>query len=99
MLGRLLRNDWPYILILINGFVLRRYKSRVAATIFILAGLYGTGLGLYMIWTMVQYQVSQSLILTAVFIAAFSACCVPVAGRALAAAIKLQDTLRDEPVS
>jgi hypothetical protein len=31
MLGKFVRNDWLYILVLMNSIFLRRYKSRVAA--------------------------------------------------------------------
>jgi hypothetical protein len=36
----------PYVLALINGLVLRRYKSRIAAALFAVFGLIGLGLGI-----------------------------------------------------
>ncbi len=48
--GALLYNDWLYIFVLVNGLVLRRYKSRVAAAVFIGLGLYGVGLAAMVLW-------------------------------------------------
>ena len=45
--GRFLHDYWFLILMLVNGLVLRRYKSRVAAGLFILFGLLLVGLNLF----------------------------------------------------
>jgi hypothetical protein len=49
MAGGLLYKNWLYILVLVNDLVLRRYKSRIAARLFVILGLLGTGLGLFML--------------------------------------------------
>lgn len=46
----LLYNAWPYWLALANGIVLRRYKSRIAAGLFIVLGLWGVGMALSILW-------------------------------------------------
>jgi hypothetical protein len=52
VVGGLLHNAWPYILVLLNGLVLRRYRSRIAAGLFVALGLYGVGLSLSILWGM-----------------------------------------------
>jgi hypothetical protein len=47
--GGPLYKNWLYILVLVNDLVLRRYKSRIAARLFVILGLLGTGLGLFML--------------------------------------------------
>jgi len=47
MVGALVRYDGALILLLINGLVLRRYKSRIAAGLFVLAGLFIFGDGTF----------------------------------------------------
>lgn len=47
MTAGLVKRSGLYILLLINGLVLRRYKSRIAAALFVLMGLSGFGLGTY----------------------------------------------------
>jgi hypothetical protein len=89
LLAKLLFNDWMFLVALANGLVLRRYKSRVAATILILLRLFGTGLGLYMFVMIWQEPLLRALLLFATSSTVFSALCLLVAGRALAAAIKL----------
>lgn len=52
IVGGLVYNGWFYILVLVNGLVLRRYKSRIAAGLFILLGLWGllgVGLSLFLL--------------------------------------------------
>ena len=96
MLGRIVFNDWPYILFLLNGFALRRYKSRVAAILFFIVGVYGIGLGLFVLWKTLQASpVSSYLVIFGVFFAVVSALSVLVAGRALAAAIKLRGEFKE----
>jgi hypothetical protein len=46
MAGGILRNSWLEILILINALILRRYKSRISATLFIPLGLWGLWIGI-----------------------------------------------------
>jgi|HubBroStandDraft_1064217.scaffolds.fasta_scaffold272441_1 hypothetical protein len=62
--GGLLYNDWLYILVLVNGLVLRRYKSRIAAGLFVVLGLWGTGLALFVLW---RVGFTQTSALMAVF--------------------------------
>ncbi len=47
--GGLVAIGSPYILALINGVVLRRYKSRVAAALFVLFGLIGFAVGMFLL--------------------------------------------------
>jgi len=47
MAGGLVVSGGPYILALINGILLHRYKSRIAAALFALFGLYGFGVGMF----------------------------------------------------
>jgi hypothetical protein len=93
-LGHLLRGDWVYILVVANGFVLRRYRSRVAALLFILFGLYGMGLALFVVWA-----IGPDALLVSAPLAVFFASYVWVGGRALAAAIKLRGEFNDDPPS
>ena len=44
--GGILHNSWLEILMLINAFILRRYKSRISAALFIAPGLWGLLLGI-----------------------------------------------------
>jgi hypothetical protein len=90
--GHLLYEDWVYILVLANGLVLRRYRSRVAALLFIVFGLYGMGLALFVLWA-----IGSNALLVSGFLTIFFASYVWVAGRALAAAIKLRGEFRDDP--
>ena len=50
IVGGFLGHYWFLILILVNGLVLRRYKSRIAAGLFILFGLFSVGLSLFALW-------------------------------------------------
>jgi len=49
MTGGLVAIGSPYTLALINGLVLRRYKSRVAAALFVLFGLIGFAVGMFLL--------------------------------------------------
>jgi len=91
LLGHLLYEDWVYVLVLVNAFVLRRYNSRVAAVLFIVFGLYGAGLALF-----VLFAIGPDALLVSGFLTAFFASCAWVAGRALVAAIKLRGGFRDD---
>jgi hypothetical protein len=99
MLGKFVRNDWFYILVLVNGIFLRRYRSRVAALLFVLGSLYGVGLGLYMIWTMLREHVSQQLLLLGISVFVISTLCLLIAARALTAAVKLQREFVEHPAT
>src|SRR5262249_31156634 len=46
----LVTENWVYVLMLINGVVLRRFESRIAAALFVIFGLYGMGLSLFVLW-------------------------------------------------
>ena len=48
--ARFLYNSWIPFLVIVNGLALRRYRSRVAAGLFILLGVMGVGLGLFALW-------------------------------------------------
>jgi hypothetical protein len=98
LLASLLRNDWIFILFLVNGVILRRYRSRVSAVLFIIAGLWGAGLGLFIFWNDIQDPApSMSLLRTAVFLAIFFGLYFVIAGRSLAAARLLSDDPKDDP--
>ena len=49
MTGGLAAIGSPYVFALINGLVLRRYKSRVAAALFVLLGLIGFAVGMFLL--------------------------------------------------
>ncbi len=49
MTGGLAAIGSPYVFALINGLVLRRYKSRVAAALFVLFGLIGFAVGMFLL--------------------------------------------------
>jgi hypothetical protein len=61
--------------------------------------LYGVGLGLYMIWTMLREHVSQHLLLLGMSVFVISTTCFLVAARALTAAVKLQREFVENPAS
>jgi hypothetical protein len=90
--GHLLYEDWVYVLVLVNGLVLRRFESRVAALLFIVFGLYGMGLALFVLWA-----IGANALLVSGFLTIFFASYVWVAGRALDAAIKLRGEFRHDP--
>ncbi len=99
MLGKFVSNDWVYILVLVNAIFLRRYRSRVSAMLFVLVSLYGVGLGLYMIWTMLLEHVSQHLFQLAISVTVISILCLLIGARALAAAVKLQREFMEHPAT
>ena len=89
MLVGIARNNALYILFIVNGLVLRRYKSRVSAALFLVVGVYAAGLGIFMVYTMLKADASQTIVIVAIAMALFAPMCTLVAARALAAAIKL----------
>jgi hypothetical protein len=95
--GRLVRDDWLYILCVANALFLRRYKSRVAAALFVLVSFYSVGLGLWMVRTMWSAHVSQQLFITGILLTVVSFLSLLIAARALAAAVKLQRVV-DDPI-
>jgi hypothetical protein len=98
--GGLVRACWVYLLILVNGLILRRYRSRVSAILFIVLGIYGAGLGLFLLLEIARdsplHSVQGLLIGVSIFLAIFFASYVWFAGRSLAAAIKLHGEFKDD---
>jgi hypothetical protein len=92
LLGRLLIEDWVYILVLVNAVVLRRFKSRIAAALFVIFGLYGMGLSLFVLWA-----IGWNALLVSGFLTIFFASYVWVAARAFAAAKKLHGEFKNDP--
>jgi hypothetical protein len=94
LLERLLIEDWVYILVLVNAVVLRRFESRAAAAIFIIFGLYGMGLSLFVLWA-----IGWNALPVSGFLTLFFASYVWVAARAFAAAKKLHGEFKNDPAS
>jgi hypothetical protein len=86
----LVTEDWVYVLMLANGLVLRRLKSRIAAVLFVIFGLYGMGLSLFVLWA-----IGSDALLVSGGLAAFFASIAWVAGRAFIAAKKLRGEFAD----
>jgi len=94
LFSHLLSEDWIYVLVLVNGIVLRRFESRVAAALFIVFGLYGMGLSLFVLWA-----IGRDALLVSGFLTVFFGSYVWVARRAFVAARKLRGEFRDDPAS
>ncbi len=77
--------DWVYILVLLNGIALRRFASRVAAALFVVFGLYGMALSLFVLWA-----IGRDAVLVSGFLTVFFGSYVLAAARAFAAAKKLR---------
>jgi hypothetical protein len=92
LLERLLLEDWVYILVLVNAVVLRRFDSRIAAALFIIFGLYGMGLALFVLWA-----IGWNALLVSGSLTVFFASYVWVAARAFAAAKKLRGEFMNDP--
>jgi hypothetical protein len=90
----LVTEDWVYVLMLANGIVLRRFKSRIAAVLFVIFGLYGMGLSLFVLWA-----IGSDALLVSGGLAVFFASIAWVAGRAFVAARKLRGEFADPPAA
>jgi hypothetical protein len=88
----LFTENWVYVLMLINGVVLRRFNSRIAAVLFVIFGLYGVGLSLFVLWA-----IGDDALLVSGALAAFFAVIAWVAARAFVAARKLRREFADPP--
>jgi hypothetical protein len=86
----LVTEDWVYVLMLVNGIVLRRFESRIAAALFVIFGLYGMGLSLFVLWAIG----SDALLVSGGLMVLFAAIAW-VAARAFVAAKKLRTMFRE----
>jgi hypothetical protein len=89
---RLITENWVYVLMLLNGIVLRRFESRIAAALFVIFGLYGMGLSLFVLWA-----IGSDALLVSGGLAVFFAVIAWVAARAFVAAKKLCGEFADSP--
>ena len=89
---RLVTEDWVYVLMLANGIVLRRFESRIAAALFVIFGLYGMGLSLFVLWA-----IGSDALLVSGGLAAFFASIAWIAARAFVAAKKLRREFAEPP--
>jgi hypothetical protein len=94
LFAHLVTEDWVYVLMLANGLVLRRFKSRIAAALFVIFGLYGMGLSLFVLWA-----IGSDALLVSGGLAVFFASIAWVAGRAFVAARKLRGVFADPPAA
>jgi hypothetical protein len=90
----LVTEDWVYVLMLANGLVLRRFRSRIAAVLFVIFGLYGMGLSLFVLWA-----IGSDALLVSGGLAVFFASIAWVAARAFLAAKKLRGVFADPPAA
>jgi hypothetical protein len=90
---RLVTENWVYVLMLVNGIVLRRFESRISAALFVMFGLYGMGLSLFVLWA-----IGSDALLVSGGLAVFFAAIACVAARAFVAAKKLRGEFREPPV-
>jgi hypothetical protein len=90
----LVTENWVYVLMLANGIALRRFKSRIAAVLFVVFGLYGMGLSLFVLWA-----IGSDALLVSGGLAVFFASIAWVAGRAFVAARKLRGEFADPPAA
>ena len=88
----LVTENWVYVLMLVNGVVLRRFNSRIAAALFVIFGLYGMGLSLFVLWA-----IGDDALLVSGGLAVFFAVIAWVAARAFVAAKKLHGEFADPP--
>jgi hypothetical protein len=91
---RLVTENWVYVLMLVNGVVLRRFESRIAAALFVIFGLYGMGLSLFVLWA-----IGSDALLVSGGLAVFFAVIAWVAARAFVAAKKLRGEFAGQPRS
>lgn len=95
-LGRVVRSGGLYILILMNGIALRRYKSRVAAILLILIGLVGNGI---MLFALMVFKIAAKDLYIPLSTIVLFVSYVLIGGWALAAAIKLHGKFKDDPAT
>jgi hypothetical protein len=89
---RLVTENWVYVLMLANGIVLRRFNSRIATVLFVIFGLYGMGLSLFVLWA-----IGSDALLVSGGLAVFFVSIAWVAARAFIAAKKLRGEFADPP--
>ena len=89
---RLVTENWVYVLMLANGIVLRRFESRVAAALFVIFGLYGMGLSLFVLWA-----IGSDALLVSGGLTVFFASIAWMGARAFVAAKKLRRELAEPP--
>jgi hypothetical protein len=87
---RLVTENWVYVLMLANAIVLRRFESRIAAVLFVIFGLYGMGLSLFVLWA-----IGDDALLVSGGLALFFAAIAWIAARAFVAAKKLRGEFAD----
>ena len=68
MAGGLVATGSVFILALINGLVLRRYKSRVAAAVFVLLGLIGFAVGMFLLLSGYIYVAVAPIVFFAAYV-------------------------------
>jgi hypothetical protein len=68
MAGGLVATGSPSILALINGLVLHRYKSRVAAALFVLLGLIGFAVGMILLLSGYIYVAAAPIVFFAAYV-------------------------------
>ena len=91
---RLVTENWVYVLMLANGIVLRRFESRIAAALFVIFGLYGMGLSLFVLWA-----IGSDALLVSGGLSAFFASIAWMGARAFVAAKKLRGELAEPPAA
>jgi hypothetical protein len=91
---RLVTENWVYVLMLINAIVLRRFESRIAAALFVIFGLYGMGLSLFVLWA-----IGSDALIVSGGLAVFFAWIAGVAARAFVAAKKLRGEFAEPPAA
>jgi hypothetical protein len=91
---RLVTENWVYVLMLVNGIVLRRFESRVAAALFVIFGLYGMGLSLFVLWA-----IGSDALLVSGGLTVFFASIAWIGARAFVAAKKLRRDFAEPPVA
>jgi hypothetical protein len=68
MAGGLIATGSAFILALINGLVLRRYKSRVAAVLFVLLGFIGFAIGMFLLLSGYIYVAVAPIVFFAAYV-------------------------------
>jgi hypothetical protein len=91
---RLVTENWVYVLMLANGILLRRFESRIAAALFVIFGLYGMGLSLFVLWA-----IGSDALLVSGGLTVFFASIAWIAARAFVAAKKLRREFAEPPTA
>jgi hypothetical protein len=89
---RLVTENWVYVLMLANGIVLRRFESRIVAALFVIFGLYGMGLSLFVLWA-----IGSDALLVSGGLTVFFASIAWIAACAFVAAKKLRREFAEPP--